>query len=238
MLPFAEKAISFDLSGYSSLTKSEIEQHISILNFETTLQYLEIPKISPTEQRVLPKARNSRAQVAFQDGEGRTDVPVVFQQLRQKGVETILEVTIDDLEHPAHSDWAIEKALRFDNSTRDMNIEAWNWKKVDICPDLVFSVASGATSIQLYWSGGNAVLRAWSEAEGLPKLTKLRYVVLHVQKVSCHFMLRCLYLDAVITAPLCVLWKTLGLSILPFSWASVFISKENTMDDQFLRRTI
>lgn len=118
---------------------------------------------------------------AQQDGDGRTDVQTVFELLRKKGVETILEVTVDDLEHPAHSDAAIEKSLCWGNSTQTMNIEIWNWKKVDVSPDLICKVANDVTSVQLYWSGRNAVLRAWSEEEGLPKLAKLRHIALYVQ---------------------------------------------------------
>ncbi|KAK7716353.1 hypothetical protein SLS64_003507 [Diaporthe eres] len=180
--PKSEKAISFDLSGYETLTKNEIKQHISILDFENILQYVDVPMIS-TEQVAQQRSRAQRARISDQqDGDGRSDVQTVFELLREKGVKTILEVTVDDLEHPAHSDLAIEQALCWGNSSQTMNVEIWNWKKIDISPDLICKVASDVTSIQLYWSGRNAVLRAWSEEEGLPKLTKLRHIALHVQQ--------------------------------------------------------
>lgn len=177
-----EKAISFDLSGYESLTRSEIEQHISILEFESTLQYVNIPKISSTEQVAphRPRAPKTRTRPR-QDGHGRTDVQTVFERLRKKGVDTILEVTGDDSGDPAHSDWAIEKALCGEDSSQTMNVESWKWKTLDVSPDLIHKVAIDATSVQLYWSGKNAVLRAWSEVEGLPKMTKLRHIGLYVQ---------------------------------------------------------
>lgn len=153
-----------------------------MLEFENLLQYVDIPKISRSEQFVNPKPRSSRARIAAQQGgDGRADVPIVFEQLRKKGVKTVLEVIVEDTEHPAHSDSAIEEALLGQNGEQDMNIEIWNWKKVDITPDLILKVASGVTFLQLYWSGQNAVLRAWSEDDGLPKLTKLRHLALHVQ---------------------------------------------------------
>lgn len=144
---------------------------------------MDIPLISSTEQVAQQRSRPQRARIADQqDGDGRTDVQTVFELLREKGVKTILEVTVDDLEHPAHSDLAIEQALCWGNSSQTMNVEIWNWKKVDVSPDLIYKVASDVTSVQLYWSGRNAVLRAWSEEEGLPKLTKLRHITLHVQQ--------------------------------------------------------
>lgn len=176
----AEKAISFDLSGYEMLAKGEIEQHISILDFENILQYVDVPMISSTEQVANQRSKPLRSRIQ-QDGDGRTDVQAVFELLRHKGVQTILEITVDDLGHPAHSDSAIEKALCWGNPPQTMNVEVWNWKKVEISPDLIFKVASDVTSVQLYWSGRNAVLRAWSEEEGLPKLARLRHIALHVQ---------------------------------------------------------
>lgn len=162
------------------LAKSEIEQHISILDFENILQYVDVPMISSTEQVANQRSKPLRARIQ-QDGGGRTDVQTVFELLRDKGVKTILEVTVDDLGHPAHSDSAIEKALCWGTPSQTMNVEVWNWKKVDISPDLICKVANDVTSVQLYWSGRNAVLRAWSEEEGLPKLARLRHIALHVQ---------------------------------------------------------
>lgn len=170
------------MSEYKSLSTGDIGQHISILEFENLLQYVDIPKISRSEQVVIPKPRASRGRIGAQQvGDGRTDVPIVFEQLRKKGVKSVLEVIVDDLEHPAHSDSAIEEALLGPKGEEDMNIEVWNWRKIDINPELIAKVASGVIFLQLYWSGQNAVLRAWSEDDGLPKLTKLKHLILHVQ---------------------------------------------------------
>ncbi|KAL2287038.1 hypothetical protein FJTKL_06062 [Diaporthe vaccinii] len=141
--PKSEKAISFDLSGYETLTKNEIKQHISILDFENILQYVDVPMIS-TEQVAQQRSRAQRARISDQqDGDGRSDVQTVFELLREKGVKTILEVTVDDLEHPAHSDLAIEQALCWGNSSQTMNVEIWNWKKIDISPDLICKLKEG-----------------------------------------------------------------------------------------------
>lgn len=101
----------------------------------------------------------------------------VFHKLREKGTSTILKVIVDDRKQPAHDDAAIEKALK------GLSIEVWDWMKVDICPELIFQTAPNITEVHLYWSGTNAVLRAWSEEEGLPMLKKLNKVELHVLQV-------------------------------------------------------
>ncbi|KUI69258.1 Major intracellular serine protease [Cytospora mali] len=169
-----EKSISFDLSEYCKLTGNEINTHITILNFENILQYVEIPKVSANEEDNKPKVKGNRGLFKTDDGEGRTELESVFKKLKSKGVSTILKVTVDDLEQPAHSDWAISKALE------GMNVEVWNWKTTDVCPDMICRVAPDLVEVHLYWTGRNAVLRGWSEEEGLPRLRKLRKVVMHV----------------------------------------------------------
>lgn len=156
-----------------------METHISILNFESILQCVKIPNISPVDETAKPNTQMStRNQVPPQAGGGRTELEAVFQKLRDKKVSTILKVNVDDLEHPAHNDAAIGRALK------NMSVEVWNWKKIDICPRLIFQTAPEITEVHLYWSGTNAVLRAWSEEEGLPMLKKLKKVFLHILPVS------------------------------------------------------
>lgn len=112
-----------------------------------------------------------------QDGDGRRDLCYIFDRLRKKGVKTILKVIIDDSVSPAHSDEAIEDALKF------MDVEIWDWKRIDLCSEVIFRVASKAREVNLYWSGNNAVLRGWSEEGGLKRLRELKTVHLHIQQV-------------------------------------------------------
>ncbi|KAG6361334.1 hypothetical protein INS49_009559 [Diaporthe citri] len=85
--PKSEKAISFELSGYETLTKNEIKQHISILDFENILQYVDVPMISSTEQVAQQRSKAHRARITDQqDGEGRSDVQTVFELLRHIAV--------------------------------------------------------------------------------------------------------------------------------------------------------
>lgn len=112
------------------------------------------------------------------DGKGRTDMKPLFTWLRDiKKVKTVLRVIVDDLQEPAHSDEAIESCLA------GFGVEIWDWKKRDLSPEVIQAVAPNARVVHLYWGGNNAVLRAWSESEGLKKLLKLETVHLHVQQV-------------------------------------------------------
>jgi hypothetical protein len=108
------------------------------------------------------------------DGKGRTDLVLLFKWLRnEKGVKTILKVIVEDLQEPAHSDEAIEDALE------GAGVEDWDWRKTDLCSEVIYKVAPKARIVHLYWSGNNPTLRGWSEAEGLAKLKDLEKVILN-----------------------------------------------------------
>jgi hypothetical protein len=100
-----------------------------------------------------------------------------FQWLRDKGVQRILKVIVDDLQEPAHSDEAIEEALK------GFSVEILDWRKLDICPETICKASDELREVYLRWTGNNATLRAWSEPEGLKKLQQLRKVHLAVKQV-------------------------------------------------------
>lgn len=97
----------------------------------------------------------------------------IFDRLREKGVKTILRLIVDDSASPAHSDEAIEAALK------DINVEIWDWQKTDLCTEVIYKTAPKAREVNLYWGGNNAVLRGWSEEGGLKKLRELKLVWIH-----------------------------------------------------------
>ena len=169
------KEIYLDLRGFPSISKRDIRKMISNLQFDDVLQSVDIARIS--RETVSPAAANSkkvRRRPNKPDGEGRDDMIEVLEWLR--GVTTILKLSVDDLEHPAHSDVAIEMALR------GKAVEIWDWRKVDICSEVIRKAAPDVREVHLHWSGQNAVLRAWSEDEGLPLLKCLKKIVLHIKQ--------------------------------------------------------
>ena len=85
---------------------------------------------------------------------------------------------MEDDPHTPHSDHAIEEALR------PFDVEFLDWNKPDLDPEMLFSACPNVTDLVLHWGGNNAILRAWSEADGLRKLTKLETVTIIRTKVG------------------------------------------------------
>ncbi|KAL6906988.1 hypothetical protein GGI43DRAFT_380509 [Trichoderma evansii] len=168
----------FDLSGHANITQTGLENLLSKLKFEDILQYVAIPRLSVEVNANAANSKRARGsgRSSKQDGDGRRDLCYIFDRLRKKGVKTVLKVIIDDSTMPAHSDEAIEDALKF------MDVEIWDWKRTDLCSEVIYRVASKAREVNLYWSGNNAVLRGWSEEGGLKRLSQLKTVHLHIQQ--------------------------------------------------------
>lgn len=99
---------------------------------------------------------------------GRTDLYLIFDWLKNVvGVKKVVEVVVvdDSKDRKPHSDQAIKECLR------DLDVEIWNWKRMDISSELIYTVAGDYVSVvYLYCSGVNAVLRGWSDINGLAKL--------------------------------------------------------------------
>ncbi|KAK4107020.1 subtilisin-like protein [Canariomyces notabilis] len=95
-------------------------------------------------------------------------------------VRKIIEVVVDDFEdaaRPSHCDDAIVKCLK------PFNIEAWDWRRMDIDSDVISRAAGDHVRVvNLYCSGLNAVLRSWSDREGLPSLKALEEVYLETHQ--------------------------------------------------------
>ncbi|KAF5650767.1 intracellular serine protease [Fusarium tjaetaba] len=179
----SDKELSFDLSGMvhpdESLTQKALANLLRNINFEDTLQYVWIPRITVEEPQPSKSRTLARKQVEpVPDGAGRSDLGHIFNQLRSKGVETVLRVFVHDSDpdSPSHSDEAIEKALQ------GLGVEVWDWNKTDLCTEVILTAAPQAREVHLYWSGNNAVLRGWSEAGGLARLPELGLVKLHIQQ--------------------------------------------------------
>jgi hypothetical protein len=173
-----ERQIYFDLYGCGpTISQSWIKTGVDYLKFEDVLQYVAVPQVQ-VEGPSVSQPQSSKRQLR-NDGMGRTDLIFLFKWLKgERNVKTILKVIVDDLQEPAHSDEAIEIALK------GMSVEDWDWRKTDLCLEVIYTVAPAVRIVHLYWSGNNATLRGWSEPEGLAKLEKLEKVYLHERQVS------------------------------------------------------
>ncbi|KAK7991272.1 hypothetical protein PG988_000066 [Apiospora saccharicola] len=169
-----EMQINFDLSNLNqtvdSISMLQITQGLHHQAFEDVLQYIAILQLR-VEQPAIPSKREAGQRPTKSDGTGRTD-------LGQEGGNG-LQIIVDDLKEPSHQDDAIESCLE---SVK--GVETWDWKKLNLSPDVIQTAAPDAKIVHVYWSGKNAVLRAWSETEGLRMLKHLEEVHLHTQQGS------------------------------------------------------
>src|ERR1700744_5745080 len=86
---------------------------------------------------------------------------LIFDWLRSKDVKKIVKVMVVDDGNPSHGDAAIEDALR------GLEVEVWDWKKLDLCTDVIAESSKKVREVSLYSSGNNAVLMGWASSEGL-----------------------------------------------------------------------
>ncbi|KAJ3534914.1 hypothetical protein NM208_g7349 [Fusarium decemcellulare] len=170
--------IYFDYNGLpAEVTDHVFEKAFQALNFDEILQYVSFPNVTV--------AITGRRQILFETqkrGQGRRDMEFFFDWLYKKGVRHIINVHVDDVRE-SHSDESILSSLG------RIKVDNLDWKKIDLDPLTICRVGnveetaeddSSCTSrlreVTLHWSGNNAVLRAWSEPEGLPMLLKLETI--------------------------------------------------------------
>ncbi|KAK6538519.1 hypothetical protein TWF694_010099 [Orbilia ellipsospora] len=170
-----ERQIEFDLFGLQDpvVSATYLGNLSTHLKLDSVLKYVALPKLSAkfggnsnAKRKVLQK--------------GLEDMLVVFEWLSCQNVRKIIKVMVVDNGDVAHTDEVIEKCLR------PFQIEIWDWKRVDLCADVVRNAAgSSIRELFLYSSGNNTVLTGWSSsvgfanAENFPKLKK---VTLYIQK--------------------------------------------------------
>lgn len=166
----------FESGAPAQIDAQDFKESFENVVFDEVLEYVAFPSVT-----VLPQPRLSESPAnSMKLGRGRTDMLFFFQWLREKkSVKRILKVIVDDEREPAHSDEAIEKALK------GFGVEILDWRKVDLCPQTICAVSDKLREVYLRWSGNNTVLRAWSEPDGLKKLEDLSTVHLDVRQV-CH----------------------------------------------------
>nr|RBR01851.1 hypothetical protein FVER53263_11217 [Fusarium verticillioides] len=165
--------LCFDYSeAPPEIYEDSFKQSYDHINFDQVLRYVSFRRIElqkPPVSVVKARLTRNRGQTSNQ-GRGRDDLTVFFNWLKGKGVKHILKVMVDDLRDPSHSDKSLEDCLR------PFEVEILDWTKVDLCPETILTACRNVRQLYLRWSGNRAVLRAWSEPEGLAKLEKLEAV--------------------------------------------------------------
>ena len=168
-----ETQICFDYFGAPpEVDPDKFKASFKNIDFDDVLQYVAFPNV-----RVRPELPDFIGNSPGVRGKGCCDMMFFFEWLREKNVKRILKVIVNDLDEPAHSDEAIEKALS------GFEVEILDWQKVDLCPETMYRSSKKLKEVHLRWSGNNTVLRAWSELDGLRRLGDLTKVYLYVKQV-------------------------------------------------------
>jgi len=159
----AARSIHFERKSSKLINRDYVENYAKRVNlpFETALQYVSLRR-APSE-----KPDNWHPDAGHRD---RNPFAEVFSWLAGKQVAKIFKVTIDDLVLYPHTDDAIKEALK------SFGIVTWDWRKMDICSEIIFEAAPQTRHLYLHWSGNAAVLRSWACDDGLFKLTKVHWL--------------------------------------------------------------
>ncbi|KAK1764325.1 hypothetical protein QBC33DRAFT_203355 [Phialemonium atrogriseum] len=176
--PGQERHIEFDLGGlpHPTISADYLDRLSQHLQFESILKYVALPKVTmetTTVTRKKKKSENSPIQ------RGLSDLVAVFDWLRRNNVTKIIRVMVVDDGDPAHADKSIVKALQ------GFEVEQWDWKRLDLCTDVIWKSTSVVQEISLYSTGNNAVLMGWASSQGLlsnKNFSKLKKVTLFIRE--------------------------------------------------------
>ncbi|PYH90812.1 hypothetical protein BO71DRAFT_386856 [Aspergillus ellipticus CBS 707.79] len=165
--------LSFNFSqGPMTISKDSFEESYNYMDFDEVLRYVTFrPILLQRPPGPAPGSRLAKklAQTAKPD-HGPNDLVFFFDWLYEKKVRHIFKVVVHDVDSAPHSDMAIEDCLK------KFEIEALDWRKVDLSPQTLFNACRNVKEVYLRWSGNTSVLKAWSEQDGLPRLENLERV--------------------------------------------------------------
>ncbi|KAI0440206.1 subtilisin-like protein [Xylaria telfairii] len=169
-------------TDFNSLEEGDVVSTKSLENsnkhfkLDKLLRIVYIPRVTVDWDFYEDKKKSS----GLDDCLGRTDYCLIFWWLRDAvKVNGVLNVVVDDMEPVgsatiSHSDEAIVHCLQ------GLQVRSWNWKRLDISSEVICRAAPAVEEVYLYCSGNNAILRSWSDTQGLALLKKLRTVNLEV----------------------------------------------------------
>jgi hypothetical protein len=130
------------------------------------LKYVALPKLKIDPDKEEGRDKHSK-------GKGLKDLIKIFDWLRKNHVKKIIKVIVVDDGDIAHSDSAIRECVK------GFDVLKWDWKKVDLCSEVIYEAARNVEEVTLYSSGNNAVLLGWSSTDGFLKFPKLERIRLY-----------------------------------------------------------
>jgi hypothetical protein len=173
----ADLEIQLDLSEVPKMqTTTEIQALLERLKLQNILQYVVIPgTLFLSEDEV---ARASSADNDDDQGKGiaRQGFKKIFEALQKKAVKKIIKLVVEDDEGVPHSDEVLEALRAF-----DIEIEDWDWRRVDISTEVLLQAAPKVKKLNLYSNGNPAVLHSWSGTDGLVLLPEVYIPAMNVR---------------------------------------------------------
>ncbi|KAF2874324.1 hypothetical protein BDV95DRAFT_592418 [Massariosphaeria phaeospora] len=157
-----QRQIEFDLAGLpqSSISQLYLSRLANHLHLEIVLNATSSKDIKPLRT-------------------GRGDMKLVFDWLRKQGVQSIVKVIVIDDGPTPHSDQAIKDFLK------GFDVRTWDWKKLDLCSEVISDSSKTVNQVSLYSSGNNAVLMGWASPQGFlsqDKFPSLQTIHLFIRK--------------------------------------------------------
>ena len=76
-------------------------------------------------------------------------------------MKKIVQIMVIDDGDPSHADASIEAALG------GFDVEVWDWKRLDLCTEVICRATEVVREVSLYSTGNNAVLMGWMSPDGL-----------------------------------------------------------------------
>lgn len=154
--------------------QDDTKNNYNFLRFEPMMADVDLNlEYSQEETRSLSNNEKEKLDMWRQDEENLVEF---FRWLsKDKGVTSILRLTVRD--NPDHycSDHTIKKCLEY------FEIRYLNWVRPNLWASS-HALPSSLIDLSLYWSGLNSVLWGWSAAEGLQTLEELKVIRLFVQR--------------------------------------------------------
>ncbi|KAI5792576.1 hypothetical protein DFH27DRAFT_192777 [Peziza echinospora] len=187
-----------------SYKRSQVRFFLDRLSLDETLKFVDIAPFSFVDDvSDLDGTHESAESITKVTKDHRPgSCSFVFEYLKQLGVRKIFEVAVEEENTfnrnvPPHTNDEIIHcfAAAPPPTAQGMNengqspvepysrhIRTWDWRKVDLCDEVLREAAPNVRTVHLYTSGNNSVLRSWSSLEGLVVLPKLEKIYLTVCK--------------------------------------------------------
>jgi len=153
----------------ASTSKQNVINFINNLQLDDFLQYVHLPKHTFHSSVTIGSGQvgdNLRVALDSKNGSGRRDFESIFKILKNKKVQKIRKLFVDDDNISYHQDDVIEMLGAFE-------IDEFQWRKMDISSAVLRHAVPRVRTLHLHSSGSHGVLRDWSGSDGLNKLPRV-----------------------------------------------------------------